>query len=304
MARACPSASSPGCGDPYSPRSARCVSLAQMSAQPRDRPWRLPDLPPPSAPAPSVTRETMAAVDRIAADDFDFSLLQMMENAGRSLATVARLIIDGSRRGEPGHDRVIVLAGTGNNAGGGLAATRHLAAWGIEVQVVFARPVLRLRPAPCRQLDLALAAGVGVAVANHDRSYDEVAGLVAASDLLVDALLGYRLAGPPDAAYRRLIDIAGARDGPVLSLDLPSGVDASTGARPGSAIAADATLTLALPKAGLLLEPARTLAGRVYLADIGIPRAVFEAAGIDLPVIFGPGPIVQLGRRSAGEVVA
>ena len=264
------------------------------------RTWRLPDLPPPSAPPPTVDRETMAEVDRLATDSFGLSLLQMMENAGRSLATLAFLTIDGPRRGVSRGARAVVLAGTGNNAGGGLVAARHLAAWGVDVDVVFARPVLRLRPAPCQQLDLAVAAGVVVGVAGHDRTYDEVAHLVRTSDVVIDALIGYNLAGAPDAAYQALIDIAGAGDGPVLSLDLPSGVDASTGARPGVAIAADATLTLALPKTGLLAEPARTLAGRLYLADIGIPRDVFRAARVDLPVIFGQGPIVRIGRLAPG----
>jgi NAD(P)H-hydrate epimerase len=272
-----------------------------MTTEHQLRAWRLPDLPPPSAPPPAVTRETMAAVDRIATDSFNLSLLQMMENAGRSMATLAFATIDGPRRGSSRLGRVVVLAGTGNNAGGGLVAARHLASWGIDVEVVFARPALRLRPAPCQQLDLAVAAGVGVGVAGHDRRYDEVADLVRTSDVVIDALIGYNLTGAPDAAYQALIDLAGAGDGPVLSLDLPSGVDATTGARPGAAIGADATLTLALPKTGFLHEPARTVAGRVYLADIGIPRDVFAAAGIDLPIIFGRGPIVRIGRLAAAS---
>lgn len=266
-----------------------------MTAEYPNRAWRLPDLPPPSAPTPSVTMETMAAVDRIATDAFNLSLLQMMENAGRSMATLAFMTIDRPRQATARAGRVVVLAGTGNNAGGGLAAARHLASWGVDVEVILARPALRLRPAPCQQLDLAVASGVGVAVAGHDRTYDEVADLVRRSDLVVDALIGYTLLGAPAAAYQPLIDTASDGEGPVLSLDLPSGVDATTGSRPGAAIAADATLTLALPKTGLLHEPARTLAGRVYLADIGIPRDVFRQAGIEMPVIFGHGPMVRLG---------
>lgn len=243
----------------------------------------------------------MASVDRIATDSFNLSLLQMMENAGRSMATLAFMTTDGTGQPGPRAVRAAVLAGTGNNAGGGLAAARHLAAWGIGVQVVLARPVLRLRPAPCHQLELAVASGVDVAVAGHDRGYEEIAELVRASDVVIDALIGYTLMGPPDGAYQPLIAIAATGDGAVLSLDLPSGVDATTGAEPGAAIAADATLTLALPKTGLLSEPARTHAGRVYLADIGIPRDVFRDAGVDLPAVFDQGPIVQLGERPAGD---
>lgn len=258
------------------------------------RAWRLPELPAASAQPPVVTRETMAAIDRIATDAFSLSVPQMMENAGRSMATLAFLTLDGPRRGASRVGHVVVLAGTGNNAGGALAAARHLAAWGVDVDVVLARPVLCLRPAPCQQLELAVAAGVRVAVAEHDRSYRQVTELIRASDVVIDALIGYTLLGAPDRPYHALIDIAGTGEGAILSLDLPSGTDATTGARPGGAIMADATLTLALPKSGLLREPARTLAGRVYLADLGIPRDVFAAAGIEVPVLFGRGPIVRL----------
>ncbi len=241
----------------------------------------------------------MAAVDRIATDTFNLSLLQMMENAGRGMATLAFLALDGPRRAASPAARVLVLAGTGNNAGGGLVAARHLASWGVSVDVVFARPVMRLRPVPCQQLDLALASGVSVAVAGHDRSYLQIGDLVRRSDLVIDALIGYTLRGAPDDAYRPLIDLAGVGEGPLLSLDLPSGVDATSGQRPGAAIAADCTLTLALPKTGLLHDPGRTLAGQVYLADIGIPRGVFNEAGVDVPVIFSRGPLIRLADRVA-----
>jgi len=236
----------------------------------------------------------MASVDRIATDAFNLSLVQMMENAGRSMATLARMTCSGVGDGQAGPERVTVLAGTGNNAGGGLVAARHLAAWGAEVHVILARPVVRLRPTPCRQLELAAAAGAEVAVAGHDRSLAEIRELIGVSTTVIDALIGYTLTGPPDAAYQRLIELAASGSGAVLSLDLPSGVDATSGATPGAAIRADATLTLALPKVGLRRDPARTLAGRLYLADLGIPRAVYAAAGIDVPLIFGPGPMVRL----------
>lgn len=276
--------------------------IGGMSTARRVPPWTLPDLPPPSSPPADVTAATMASVDRIATDTFNLSILQMMENAGRGMATLARLTMDGAVEGQAGTGRVTVLVGTGNNAGGGLVAARHLAAWGAEVHVVLARPVARLRPTPCRQLELAVAAGVVVAVAGHDRSIAEVGALVRTSTVVIDALIGYTLLGPPDAAYRHLIESAGLGDGAVLSLDLPSGVDATTGASPGAAAAAHATLTLALPKAGLRHEPARTLAGRLYLADLGIPRAVYAAASVDVPLIFGHGPLVELNPTGGAEL--
>jgi NAD(P)H-hydrate epimerase len=232
----------------------------------------------------------MVEVDRIATDQVGLGLLQMMENAGRELADLTRRALGGSATDR----RLIVLAGTGNNAGGGLVAARRLAGWGAEVMVVFARPILRLRPGPCAQLEPLLAAGVRTAVAGHDRSYPELASEVLLADAVIDALIGYSLRGAPDDAYQPLIGIAPLGDGPVISLDLPSGIDASTGARPGAAVAADITLALALPKCGTEIGDGRRFSGTRYLADIGIPRSVFTELGIQGVPSFADGPLMRI----------
>jgi NAD(P)H-hydrate epimerase len=232
----------------------------------------------------------MVEVDRIATDQVGLGLLQMMENAGRELADLTRRALGGSATDR----RLIVLAGTGNNAGGGLVAARRLAGWGAEVMVVFARPILRLRTGPCAQLEPLLAAGVRTAVAGHDRSYPELASEVLLADAVIDALIGYSLRGAPDDAYQPLIGIAPLGDGPVISLDLPSGIDASTGARPGAAVAADITLALALPKCGTEIGDGRRFSGTRYLADIGIPRSVFTELGIQGVPSFADGPLMRI----------
>lgn len=231
----------------------------------------------------------MVEADRIATDQLGLGLLQMMESAGRELADLTRRALGGTAR-----RRVVVLAGTGNNAGGGLVAARRLAGWGADVCVAFARPILRLRPGPCAQVEPLLAAGVRSAVAGHDRSYPELADEVCHADAVIDALIGYSLRGAPDDAYRRLIEIAALGDGPVISLDLPSGIDATTGARLGAAVAADMTLALALPKRGTEVGEGRRYAGVRYLADIGIPRSVFARLGIDGVPSFNDGPLIRL----------
>ncbi|MEP6468232.1 MAG: NAD(P)H-hydrate epimerase [Chloroflexota bacterium] len=252
--------------------------------------WLLPDLPHAAAHLPSVDRETMLEADRIATDQVGLGLLQLMENAGRELAGLTRRALGGSVTGR----RVVVLAGTGNNAGGGLVAARRLAGWGADVYVAFARPILRLRPGPCAQLEPLLAAGVRTAVAAHDRSYPELAGEVLHADAVIDALIGYSLRGAPDEAHQPLIGIAALGDGPVISLDLPSGIDASTGARPGAAVTANITLALALPKRGTETGDGRRLSGARYVADIGIPRSVFVGLGIEGVPSFANGPLLRI----------
>jgi len=252
--------------------------------------WQFPDLPTARTRIPSVDRDTMFEADRIATDRLGFGLLQMMENAGHGLAELTRLSLGGSVDGR----RVVVLAGTGNNAGGGLVAGRRLAGWGADVCVLFARPIFRLRPGPCSQLEPMLAACVRTAVAAHDRSYPELAGEVLRADVVIDALIGYGLRGTPEDAYRPLIGLAALGDGPVISLDIPSGIDATTGERPGEAVAADLTLALALPKRGTEMGDGRRFAGARYLADIGIPSSVFGELGVAPAPGFPAGSLVRL----------
>lgn len=252
--------------------------------------WQLPDLPRPVVRVPSVDRATMLTADRIATDTIGLALSQMLENAGRELANLARLALGGAIFGR----RIVVLAGTGNNAAGGMVAARRLAGWGAEVLVVFARPVLRLRPGPRAQLEPLIAAGATPVVAGHDRAYPDLAVEMRRADAVIDALIGYSLCGAPNDDYQPLIGMARLGEGPVISLDLPSGIDASSGERPGMAVAADITLALALPKRGSETGDGKRLSGARYLADVGIPASVFAQLGIEAGGIFSEGPLIRL----------
>jgi NAD(P)H-hydrate epimerase len=210
---------------------------------------------------PAVTADEMRAVDR-AAEDAGLGVLRMMEHAGRGLAATAREQLDDVADGE---GPVLVLAGGGGNGGGGLCAVRHLRNHGVD-----ARAALDRDPA---DLDGPASAQWRVLDATNVTPVVDAADAVASAAVVVDALVGY---GLRDAPRGRAADLVGACDDAdrVLALDVPSGVNATTGERPGVAVAADRTLTLALPKTGLVD------AGDVLLADIGIPGAVVERAGV------------------------
>jgi NAD(P)H-hydrate epimerase len=210
-------------------------------------------------PVPAVTAAEMREVDRIAIEETGPSLLQMMENAGANLASLA---IERLGRGWQ-EAQVLVLAGQGGNGGGGLCAARHLTNRGLDVFACISDPE-RLHPATTLQRQILAAAGgreIGAADLDGFRP-----------DLVLDALLGYSLTGAPRGRAAELIAWANGQTAPVLSLDLPSGVDATTGVAPGVAVRAAWTLTLALPKPGI----ASDLAGELYLADIGIPAPVLR----------------------------
>jgi len=247
----------------------------------------------PSSPAssvPAVTAAQMAEVDRLAVEDFGIEIHQMMEQAGSHLAELVRAELGGDLRDR----RVIVAVGPGNNGGGGLAAARHLANRGASVRVILARPVNRLSEPARHQLATLLEMSVDCCVAIYDVPDEELDRELASADAIVDAILGYRASGPPHDGVGWLVDRIARATAPVISLDLPSGIDPDTGEAAGAAVRATATLTLALPKPGLLSETGREHAGRIHLGDIGLPAALFRRIGVEVGTPFAPGRIVRL----------
>ncbi len=226
----------------------------------------------PLGSVPTVTAEEMREVDRIAVEELGLLLIQMMENAGARLAELA------VRRFAPGS--VAVLCGKGGNGGGGLVAARHLANRGIRVSVTLSDEPGALGEVPRHQL--AILARTGVPVVSEPPE----------ADLVLDALIGYALRGDPGGRSAELISWANAQDAAVCSLDVPSGLDATTGAIGDPCVRAAATLTLALPKSGLLAAP--DVVGELYVADLAIPSSAYASLGLRVGPIFRPGPILQL----------
>jgi NAD(P)H-hydrate epimerase len=228
---------------------------------------------------PAVTAEQMRELDRIAVDEFGLGILQMMENAGRNLA---QNVID-MLGAEPGP--VTVLAGGGGNGGGGLCCGRHLRNRGYEVALVLDRDASALRWAAGAQLQILEAAGLRAI------GPDGAAEAIHRAHVVVDALIGYSLRGAPRGRAADLI-LACNQHGRVLSLDVPSGLDATTGEAMGAVVQPERTLTLALPKTGLSRIP-----GDLYLADIGIPPEVYERLGLSYQSPFrGAGYWIPLSR--------
>jgi NAD(P)H-hydrate epimerase len=239
---------------------------------------------------PIVTAAEMAAVDGLAVDEFGIDLLQMMEQAGSNLAELVRAELGGDLR----ERRVVVAVGPGNNGGGGLVAARHLVNRGASVRVILARPVNRLTEAGRHQLATLLQMSIDCCVAIYDVPDEELDREFASADAVIDALLGYRSSGPPHDGVLCLVERVARASVPVISLDLPSGVDADTGETAGPAVSASATLALALPKAGLFRGAGRERAGRVYLGDIGLPATLYRRLGLEVGAPFAQGRIVRL----------
>ncbi len=233
----------------------------------------------------SVSIDQMRAVDRLMTAEAGITLMQMMENAGRCLATRARGMLGGDARGR----QVVVLAGRGGNGGGGLAAARRLFVWGAAVTVVLAQSREDMRGVPRQQLSIVEWIGIPVRLVA-----DGSADLFGGADLLIDALIGYSLRGAPAEAVAALIRAANASGRPMLALDLPSGLDGDTGEASDPTIRATETLTLALPKRGLLAPTARSWVGQLHLADISVPEQVYRRLGLTVGPIFANSDIISI----------
>jgi len=213
---------------------------------------------------PFITANQMAEVDRLMIEVYGIQLLQMMENAGRQLAELAkRSFLGGNAAGK----KVIVLAGRGGNGGGALVCARNLHNWGAEVGVFLSKPAEQLTGPIKHQVQILQNINLEVG------SLENLAG-VHSLDLIIDGILGYSLQGAPRGVPTELINWANAQGNPILALDLPSGVDATTGEVFSPAIRAAATLTLALPKVGLKIA-GKHIVGKLYLADIGVPPELY-----------------------------
>ena len=201
----------------------------------------------------AISTDQMREVDRLMIEVFGIQLKQMMENAGLNLASLARSRYLG---GNPSGRRIIVLAGSGGNGGGGLVAARRLQIWGAQVEIILTKPSNGLRGVSSDQLKILQTMGVPIQTVTDVDTLPQ-------ADLLLDAVIGYSLSGAPRGAAAKLIELANQHQAPILSLDTPSGLDTSSGQAHQPHIQADATLTLALPKIGLMKEPARKIVPRV-----------------------------------------
>ena len=236
------------------------------------------------AAIPYLTTDQMREADRAMIEDYHIELIQMMENAGRSLAHLARTRF---LNGDPYGTSVIVLAGSGGNGGGGLVCARHLHNWGADVRVITSLPDDLYSDVPAHQLDILRRMDVPITTAAETTPIeDQLQGAVPA-ELIVDAVIGYGLSGEPRGTAAQMITWANARRAPVLSLDTPSGIDTTSGRVYSPAVRATTTLTLALPKEGLRAPDTVEYVGELYLADISIPPGLYAGLGLELP----PGPI-------------
>jgi len=241
---------------------------------------------PATGDVPDLTTEQMLEIDRAMIEDYGIELIQMMENAGRNLAHLAReRFLDRNPQGK----HVIVLAGRGGNGGGAMVCARRLSNWGAFVSVYLTKEAGEFQGVPEKQLSILSRMQLPISQPGDA----ELSSASSGADVIVDGLIGYSLSGSPRGTAAELIRWANKQSAPTLSLDTPSGLDTATGKVFDPTIKAAATLTLALPKQGLQIQ--REQVGELYLADISVPPALYEKAlGLKVGPLFAESDIIRL----------
>jgi hydroxyethylthiazole kinase-like uncharacterized protein yjeF len=228
-----------------------------------------------------VTVAEMRTLETRADHEHGLTTAILMEHAGRSIAQILRRRLGGDVAGR----RVLVLVGPGNNGGDGLVAARHLAEWGAVVTRFYWKT---------RQLETDVATGItgwGAKETPTRISVGDdlapVATALAQADILLDALLGTGVSRPMPEEMRALLALVRTertrRPGLlVVAVDLPSGLNADTGAVDPGTIPADLTVTLANPKLGMFFFPGAGYIGQLEIGDIGLPAGMDSAIATEL----------------------
>ncbi len=207
----------------------------------------------------ALSLESFKKMDYLAVEKYDLSIELMMENAGLQLA---RLTASKAAR----DSKITIGVGNGNNGGGGLVAARRLAAWGFDVNLDLA--VAITKNLPCAQLKRALLFGAKQ-------------GLPTRTDIWIDAYLGFSQRLPLSTVFLEKIALANASTTHRISLDIPIGISEDM-TQP--MFKAHQVVTLAAPKKILEVLPSGT---EIFIADIGIPKAIYNEFDIEMPQFAG-----------------
>jgi len=210
-----------------------------------------------------LTAAQAKALDKKANEEFGISTLLLMENAGRSVSEEALKILR-SRRG-----KTAIFCGTGNNGGDGFCAARHLLAAGIKPDIYLAAKSGDVKNEAKANLGILLRLRQKITEVSPDNLF-LIKEKIGKYGLIIDALLGVGLKGRIRYVYQELINIINASKAYVLSVDIPSGLDATSGRVPGVCVKADKTVTFVAKKRGMVSRPGKIYCGEILVRGIGV----------------------------------
>ncbi|BAL83266.1 hypothetical protein SELR_15580 [Selenomonas ruminantium subsp. lactilytica TAM6421] len=219
--------------------------------------------------------EEMRNIDRLAAEEYGLPELLLMESAGHRIAQAMEHLL-----GEVAGKTICVLAGSGNNGGDAFAAARYLTNMGAKIKIFLTCEPAHLKTASSRMKKASDKMGIEVHGLEEDRDWNRLHVALKFADGIVDGILGTGFNGELKKKVLRLIEEVNEAGKKVLSVDIPSGVEADTGKVSTVAIMANMTLTLGLPKVGHLLSPGADMTGQLIVDDIGIPQNLLQSKQI------------------------
>ncbi|MFC1933104.1 NAD(P)H-hydrate dehydratase [Chloroflexota bacterium] len=218
----------------------------------------------------------------------------LMENAGKAVAEETRRVLDAINQ-----QHILILVGPGNNGGDGLVAARYLHDWGAEVSLY----LFGQRTEEDTNFKLVQQRGITCVEVAQDENLDRLDDLLSSATAVIDAIFGTGKSRPLDETVAQVLGkVTKAREGQpglhIIALDLPSGLNADSGAIDSACLYADNTITLGFPKPGLFNPPGAERAGKITVADIGIPSYLAEE--ITTEVITGDWARSVLPKRPLG----
>jgi hydroxyethylthiazole kinase-like uncharacterized protein yjeF len=223
-----------------------------------------------------VTADEMRKIDRNAIEVVGIPGVVLMENAGRAVADTVKNLLE-----HVASPRVCIFAGKGNNGGDGFVVARHLANSQFRVKTFLLGEIGQIQGDAKINLDILMGMGMEVEELNAD-GLPTARVAMSMSDLVIDAVFGTGFKGEVEGYVSHVIDTVNESGRPVVAVDVPSGLDSTTGRVSSSCVKATHTVTFGLPKVGLLLYPGAAYAGELVVADIGLPRSLLVDDGLKL----------------------
>ncbi len=210
----------------------------------------------------AISKKQAQDIDKIAQEKFGITALQLMENAGRSTAEIAHDMLDKA-------GRIAIFCGKGNNGGDGFVAARHLLSKGIDVDVYLLVGYNDVKNDAKVNLDILSALGLSINELISPASLRKID--FSSYALIIDAIIGIGLSGKIKGIAEDIIRNINNTQTLVLSVDIPSGLDADSGARPGICVEADKTITFVSIKTGMTGTSGSSYCGEIVIRDIGFP---------------------------------
>lgn len=227
-----------------------------------------------------ASAEEMRALDRLAIQELGIPGVVLMENAGLRVVEVIGQVLGGLKG-----RKVMVLAGKGNNGGDGFVIARHLLNRGVEVKTLLLADPDQISGDARINLEILQKMGHKLFPAVQPNSLNILKVALAYTDLIVDAVYGTGFKGELDDHLANIARAVNESGKPVVAVDIPSGVEGSTGRVGAACFRAQHTVAFALPKLGNLIPPGADYNGELYIVDISIPPALSDSLGLTTRLI-------------------